>query len=119
VSRASCIAALQAEGIELDDAQLNAIADTVESTIDSANARGADVFEAVQKSLDDWAEQTEAFITVAEKNAHLNFVAQTNLENYIDEHWSDAPWDGLRTVLTGVQANRVGAKNAVSVHKIR
>lgn len=115
MSRASCIAALNKENIELDKTQLDAIADTVEATINNANEQGNNVFDAVQKSLDEWADASEALINVVKRNEHLNFVARTNMESYINTHWADRPEEGFRTLITGVQTNRPGAKDSVAV----
>ena len=115
MSRASCIAALMKENIELDRAQLDGVADFIEGTIESAKTRNLDVFSEVQKAIDDYVDSLDGLVNVVKKNEALNFQARNQIQTYVGEHWADSPAEGLRTLLTGVQADRPGAKDAVSV----
>lgn len=115
MSRASCISALAAEGIELDKQQLDGVASYIEQVIRDANERGDNVFDAVQKSIDDFIDGLAEVANVVKRNAALNYEARSRMEGYVQEHWDDAPAEGMRTLLTGVQADRPGAKAAVAV----
>lgn len=115
MSRASCLAALRAEGIELDKFQLEGVADTIEATIQNAKRDGRSTYDAVQEAIDGYVDSLSELADVLKRNEALNFEARARIKDYILTYWSDAPAEGMRTLLTGVQANRVGAKDAVAV----
>lgn len=115
MSRAACIKALADEGIELDSEQLDWIGDRVEAIIADAKDSGKNTFDAIQKAVDDYVDELDEVVNVIKKNAALNFEARARMKGYVNEHWAEAPAEGLRTMLTGVQVDRVGAKDAVAV----
>ena len=108
MSRTECLAEVKKNYHGLTEQEFSELKDRVEVMLTQDP-------EGIQTSLKDSADAAEQMKAVVKRNHHLNFVAKNKIRSYLKEHWADHPEEGIRTLLTGVQADRPGAKDAVAV----
>jgi len=111
----ACVVQLTESGEKVDEKITRAVKAQIDLAIEHAEANNLDVGSAVREHLNEVGEQLAEAKVVMNRNQALNFEARTSMRTYLDEHWSDDYAEGLSTLLTGVQINRPGAKDAASV----
>jgi hypothetical protein len=112
-------AVTKAAGRELSKAEIKELSAELEKRTRAAQAEvtGRSYEEAALKAADELGQHLKAAAAIERRNAALNLKRLNEAVTFIKNSFADNPALGLRTILTGSQRLRVGARRSVAAEQ--